>query len=261
VEAKEATRAEFLRAAWSRWRETVTGRHSAPYLLAGVLVSIIVAVLSAQLLDNIFVKIAVSCAIPVILIITSTMESVYGLWRDEKSTRLSAQEILSGMRASAEISSVIIGENQGQAACIMNIGIRNIGPPTIANTFNITVTKNGKSYPSRIAAFSNARPIYLRGTQQADAIEITQKDMIYEKTTIPIPMGGLVRGWLTSTVDGIDRVTLQSEGTEIVVEFSDVLRKRHSARYITGKMQTDIASRWYYPGVGGRAIPPSEGEI
>src|SRR5579862_7970884 len=89
-----STKREFWRAVWARWKLTVTGSHSAPFLLLGVLATVVITIVSARSSNNLSLVIVLSLIVPSVLALSSLIISFHAVWDDERKARIAAEEKL-----------------------------------------------------------------------------------------------------------------------------------------------------------------------
>ena len=150
------------------------------------------------------------------------------------------------------IEQIVFGETNGQATCIVNLTIRNLGTPTIVDGWHMSIKSGENNYTCRIIAIQGDMTLQFADRKLA-AIILTPADAIYEKTIHPISRGGQARGWIIATASGIDRRSLNTEGTVVEVSYRDVKGKSYLAAYSVRK--DDAGPLRYIPGAGGQRKP------
>jgi hypothetical protein len=130
-----------------------------------------------------------------------------------------------------------------QAALIITVSLRNIGPPTICEGWWVEITPvNGTKFVPRLYALTPSVSIELSAGRE---IHYGEADALYTKTGTPIPTGGMVRGVLLARIPGV-AATIREPGTKIRVFCDDVSGKTHHAEYtMTGINQEPV----YLPGM------------
>jgi|SRR5579875_547601 len=116
---------------------------------------------------------------------------------------------------------------------VMTVTIRNVPPgaPSAAYNFGLRVSKDGKQYAYRFQKIPSEFPI--RGPLDGGGVwndVVRGQDSLIERTTDPIPVGGLKTGWLIAFLtDFKDRKSL--DGAHLAIEFFDVCKKRYTLEF------------------------------
>jgi hypothetical protein len=99
IEMDDAKPRTFSRAVFAQWQRTVTGEHSARYLVAGLVLAIIIPVLAWDQTSNIWGKVFCAAGVPGLLLITSIISANRKEWITERQERDKLeQEILPKIR-------------------------------------------------------------------------------------------------------------------------------------------------------------------
>ena len=114
---------------------------------------------------------------------------------------------------------------------LMIVGLRNIGTPSIAENWKLSVIVAGSK--QRIETKGVNLPanaaISVHDVVTGKAVVYAGADALYNKTVFtPIPAGSLVRGVLLFLIDGATEAVLTSPGTRYHLDFADVLEKSYS---------------------------------
>lgn len=77
------------------------------------------------------------------------------------------------------------------------------------------------------------------------SISLGPNDAIYEKTMNPIPRGGIVRGWLRTSINGMSPEEVGAEGTTWRIDFEDFAGAKYQAIHVIKR--NDRGAPLYYP--------------
>lgn len=156
-------------------------------------------------------------------------------WSDQYHATLRAEEQLRGLttpkfKGSIDSVSVSPSSEKGDALVIINAHIINLGSPSIAEFLDCMVrTASGNQsegdfgpIPVQLAvSFSEPK---LKNAQAA-LIYAREDNLLVKGTSVPIPTGGAVSGWLYVVVHGIDENEILRPGTVISLAVADVRGK------------------------------------
>jgi hypothetical protein len=164
-------------------------------------------------------------------------------------------------RLVGSIDDVVLGRSSSDntfvtAFIIMNI--RNTGHPSIVEGWKIyAVLADGRrvegtkeligerklsdqSGPTTILIPSQPPP-------PAPTRVITEADALYRKSLVPIPQGGMIRGWLVASFSGVTQADLSASGAKTVVEFADVWNRPYVCDLTCSKTPIPLGQAQHYP--------------
>lgn len=136
-------------------------------------------------------------------------------------------------------------DSPAQAALVLTVSLRNIGPPTICEGWSVGVIRaDGTKVAPAPRIYALTPPITMR-LDTGRVIQYSETDALYTKAGTPIPTGGMVRGILLAKIPAMS-ANLRAQGTKIHVSCDDVSGKMHHADYtMTGINQEPT----YLPGM------------
>jgi hypothetical protein len=210
--------------------------------------------------------------------IVAVFVACYMLWRDERLKRFARErelgvereKIYSNQLTLDRMARELIEEKQkytpylearvieryiGQtiidgvtfSAVTLQIVVNNSGAPSVATDWWCSVSVNGQQ-PITFSCGHFTEELTLEYSGKKANV-ISSKDMIYEKTAIPIQTGGRAVGFLHFRTS-LGREVLDAEDTVIKVHFKDVKRDYE----IICERGTEIAEPGYMPGVDTKII-------
>jgi hypothetical protein len=123
--------------------------------------------------------------------------------------------------------------------------IRNLGMPSIVERWSLSVIlPSGRTFPTRHVRVPEELPLQREG---ASPIIIYGVDALYDKTeSTPIMTGGMQRGVLLFTLEGVDLHTISQPDTKLLLSYQDVLGKVYSTEKELG---SQLREPLYFPGI------------
>jgi hypothetical protein len=142
--------------------------------------------------------------------------------------------------------------SNGLTVGLIQVSIKNRGADSIAEHYECTIEavkghaiQGTRIYiPSTVLTDSNTRQPF----------KISQEASLSERTSAPIVRGGLVRGWLAFTFEGVSQGQMTQMGTKWAISFIDVADKKYTIEHTYG--EKDTSGLQYYPGMKGELPEP-----
>ena len=173
---------------------------------------------------------------------------------DSKCAELDAERARNTPDLHAQIDEIAMGtdpEHPNGTAVFLTVSVRNLGAPSVAEQWHFDVTIPGKgvfrgwgihTLGSFVFQHSSGEPLLFKGSEA-----------IQEKTAIPIPTGGMVRGFLLGIIQGVLKDQAFHEGTKIEVFYADVKGTELRTERTMGPEKT---GPMFYPGLKREVAPP-----
>jgi hypothetical protein len=131
-----------------------------------------------------------------------------------------------------EIEQIVSGDSPEIHGCQIFIlmSIRNHGSQSIVEGWKIHIKSSSIDVRDNPTFIPDGFTLIIESKKKT--VTFNRSDAIYEKTIKPIERGGLVRGWLRYTIQGINAYQIREPGTTISISFEDILKHQYSADYV-----------------------------
>lgn len=189
------------------------------------------------------------------LAIISVLLAFFFAWQEKRTEAVNLNKELQDTRIAldalkkpllvGQINQTVTGDAPELKASQIFIlmSVKNIGAPSIVEGWGLNIKSESLSlqavHPTEIR-----EGLALRDPDGKPLAVFHKTDAIYEKTVKPIERGGMVRGWLLFTLEGIASREIRKPGTTITVFFQDVLDTTYEASLKDGV----IGPPMYLPG-------------
>lgn len=243
----------FAKAFFGNWLAMMSGGPSVPAAIMGLYVQN----------DTARILLWSTAAAAIIL-------STYFVWRAERERLNATEEDLRSTKSILEkerennlpklvgnIEQLGWGSVDGLLFIMVNMGVKNLGAPSVADQFSAVMVVEGQRH--QMALF------FIPDTVTIHQMVVTKADGLMDKTIVaPIPRGGLIRGWLRAapTIENNHIITdelLKAPGAAVLeISFADVTGARSEALF-PFKGKSKVNTNFYYPDGTGARIKRAEG--
>jgi hypothetical protein len=157
----------------------------------------------------------------------------YDAWFQQREIAITSQQKLDGLskpQLTGELLQIIRGDisnlSSGELSVrvFLLVSIKNLGSPSIADSFLVTVEKGELKKTERLVFIPDGYTV-TGGTDSHVIATFKRGDALYEKTASPIERGDKKTGWLMVDFKGIRNDEISGPGVKFTVQCSDVTGK------------------------------------
>ena len=157
---------------------------------------------------------------------------------------------LSKPALSAEVDHLIshVGEDN-RLWIFVCVSVRNQGTPTIAEYWQVHIQRKDDSIePFEMYALPDEAHLKMYGSETGVLLR-RGRDSLQEKGVIPVPQGGIIRGWLHA-ISSQAMIGSTQNGERLIVKFKDVNGRDYQAEFLFDQ-NNKHGVKHYADGAGG----------
>lgn len=210
----------FIYAVLSQWVALMAG-------IVSLIITLVLRLRGKEPNNKIFWSVAVFCF----------LLALFFAWQSEHTSLMKTEKELAyardqnAPRLSAQIEQVIADKDAGGGAQIfIQISIRNVGAPSIAEKFTLHIKSHDVEYHGTPAPLPDEYSSFPVG--KSTKVTLRRQDAIDMKTLKPIERGGLERGWLGFVVLANELDFIRQPGMKYTISFADVAGTSHVVDYV-----------------------------
>jgi hypothetical protein len=210
----------FIYAVLSQWIALMAG-------IVSLTITLVLRLRGKEPNNKIFWSVAVFCF----------LLAFFLAWQREHTSLMKVEKELAqaqdqnAPRLSGQIEQVIADKEAGGGAQIfLQISIRNVGAPSIAEKFALHIKSGDVEYhdaPTPLPDEYASIPV-----GKSTKVTFRRQDAIDVKTLKPVERGGLERGWLRFIVLDNELDFIRQPGMKYTVSFADVAGTSHAVDYV-----------------------------